>query len=147
MKKIKKINRKWAILAVFNVGFITASISTSIIYSKNVQDNQQNNKKSLIFISYFFPLVGLILYYTTKEPIGREKENYAQAGTMFILSIAFNIVLAMVSNFLPYVSFVSSTIGILIFIFDIIAGAKSDAFTVYEIPAVYNLSKKIFKLQ
>lgn len=43
MKKIKKINRKWAILAVFNVGFITASISTSIIYSKNVQDNQQNN--------------------------------------------------------------------------------------------------------
>lgn len=43
MKKIKKINRKWAILAVFNVVFITASISTSIIYSKNVQDNQQNN--------------------------------------------------------------------------------------------------------
>ena len=110
-------------------------------------DNQQNNKKSLIFIAYFFPLVGLILYYTTKEPIGREKENYAQAGTMFILSIAFNIVLAMVSNFLPYVSFVSSTISILIFIFDFSAGAKSDAFTVYEIPAVYNLSKKIFKLQ
>lgn len=43
MKKIKKRNRKWTILAIFNVGFIIAAISASIAYSKNVRDSQQSN--------------------------------------------------------------------------------------------------------
>ncbi|MDO4282122.1 MAG: hypothetical protein Q4D02_00650 [Clostridia bacterium] len=115
--------------------------------NNNIQsNNNQQNNKSKIVLSYIIPLIGLIFVLSEKNATSIEKRNYAQAATLFILDIILFIISLLIGFIgIPFIGTIISFLPTVLFIFAIIAAIKSDSTEIYKIPAIYDLSEKIFK--
>ena len=104
----------------------------------------QKSPKWKFVLAYIIPLIGLIFYFAEKESTETEKENYAQAATLFIVNLIISVG-ANILNGIPFVGIAIWVLQIVITVFAIIAAYKSDADNVYNIPILYDFSKKLFK--
>ena len=99
-------------------------------------------------LAYIFGLIGAaIVLAAYKDNDSRTKFNCYQSITLSIISIVASIVLGIIASFLPFFSFVSSIISILIFVCCIIGAVKAYKEEDAELPVVSDLTRNIFKKQ
>lgn len=111
-----------------------------------MENKENNGSRGKIVASYIVPIVGLIFVLIEKDASETEKRNYAQAATIFIIDIILGLVSGAISALgIPFVGTIIGILPTIIFIFAIIAAVKSTDTEVYEIPAIYDFSKKLFK--
>ncbi len=108
--------------------------------------SNSSDSKSKIVLSYIFSFLGLIFVFTEKNATDAEKRNYAQAGTIFIITLIISVVTGIINLIgIPFVGAILSLLPTVLFVFCIIAAVKSSRTEVYQIPLIFDLSKKFFK--
>lgn len=108
-----------------------------------------------MLLVYIFPILGLIFSFMKDKEVSDDvRFQYNQAGAIFIVNVGLNIVskvlISILSNagipVLPTVlSFAVWAVSIAIFVFEIITVVKAFSDETYEIPAISNLAKAIWK--
>lgn len=104
------------------------------------------NKNVKLAVSYIISLVGLVFLYTEKEADEKTKAHYKQAATIFLFHVANTFVFKMLlSGAIPLFGKLSTLIFLSLLGLSIFAGVKAYNEQFFEIPVIFNLSKKIFK--
>lgn len=96
---------------------------------------------------YLFPLLGFIFSFMKEKKVSENvKFYYNQSGAIFIIDMALSIIsgasLFIFEGIINYISFV---VGMLLFVFIVIAIVKAFNDEKYEIPVISELAKSIWK--
>ena len=94
-------------------------------------------------LSYIISLLGLIFVNTEKDASEQDRAHFAQAATIFIVEICLSIITRILSG-IPFVGAILGLLPLAILILAIIAAVKSANGEFFEIPVIYDFSKKIF---
>lgn len=105
----------------------------------------ENPNKAKIVLSYIISFLGLIFVYADKEASEQDRAHYAQGATIFIVEFIASIISGIVSGIgIPFVGTILSLIPTALLVLAIIAAVKSANGDFFEIPVIYDFSKKIF---
>lgn len=105
----------------------------------------ENPNKTKIILAYIISLLGLIFFNTEKDASETDKAHFAQAATLFIVEFAVSIISGVITLLqIPFVGTILGLIPTALLVFAIIAAVKSADGEYYAIPAINDLSKKIF---
>lgn len=112
---------------------------------EKVNKDKSSNKMKIV-ISYLISLLGIIFLNVEKDLDEQTRNHYKQSSTIFIIMLGNSILIgSMLNMFIPFSGMISYLISVALFIVSIIAAVKAYNDEFYEIPVVYDLSKKIFK--
>ena len=101
-----------------------------------------------VLVVYIFPLLGLIFSFMKDKKVDNSvKEQYNQSGVIFIISLGINILFRnfIIRTGISYLASMIDILGIVIFVFEVIAVVKAFNNESYKIPVIYDLSQKLFK--
>ncbi len=99
-------------------------------------------------LAYIFGIIGpAIVLGAYKDNDSRTKFNCYQSLTMSIIGIIASILLRILANLVPFFSFVSSIVGLLLFACAIIGAVKAYKEEDCELPVISDLTRNIFKNQ
>lgn len=109
-------------------------------------EKKEPNSKMKIVIAYLISLLGIIFLNTEKNMDEQTKNHYKQSSTIFLFLLGNSILVGGIfSGFIPFAGNISYFISVALFIVSLIAAVKAYNDEFYEIPVIFDLSKKIFK--
>lgn len=127
---------------------------TKVVETKTEEKtNNEENKtisglsyKAEIVLIYLIPLVGFIFALMKEKKVSKSSRfHYNQVGTLWIVNMVLSIGFGILGAFIPFSGLISSTLSIVLFVFEIIAIVKAYSDNIdYKIPVIYDLSKSIF---
>lgn len=103
------------------------------------------DNKVKVILGYVISPIGLIFYLVDKTASKQERENYVQAATVFICQFAIVILSTLLSSIIPFMGSMLWILNIGIFILAILAAVRFSEGKTFQIPVIYEFSKKIFK--
>ncbi len=99
-------------------------------------------------LAYIFGLIGAaIVLAAYKDNDSRTKFNCYQSITITIINVVASILIAIIANLIPFISFVGSIISVLLFVCMIIGAVKAYKEEDCELPVISDLTRNIFKKQ
>ena len=101
-----------------------------------------------VLLVYLIGILGFIFSFMKDKEVDKEvKEQYNQAGLIFLIDIVINIVSRVLINAagMLYVAYILSIVQLVLGIFAIVAIVKAFKGESYHIPVIYDLSKSIWK--
>ena len=101
-----------------------------------------------VFLVYFLTILGFIFSFMKDKEVDKDvKFQYNQAGTIFIINLAINIISSIYSNVvgIAYISYIFSVLQFVIFIFVIFTIVKAFKNETYRVPVISDLAEKIWK--
>ena len=101
-----------------------------------------------VLLVYIVTILGFIFSFMKDKEVDKDvRFQYNQAGTVFIVNLAINILSQVFTKAvgIPYISFVLSIIQLVIFVFVIVTIVKAFQNETYRIPVIADFSDKIWK--
>lgn len=107
------------------------------------------SEKGEIVLVYLLPIVGFVFALMKDKKVSEfMRFHYNQAGALWLTSMIVSIGFGVLGMFIPFSGLISTTLSIVLFVFDIIALVKAYSDDEkYEIPVVYDFSKTLFKTE
>lgn len=107
------------------------------------------SEKGEVVLVYLLPIVGFVFALMKDKKVSEfMRFHYNQAGALWLTSMIISIGFGILGRFIPFSGLISSTLSIVLFVFDIIALVKAYSDDEkYEIPVVYDFSKTLFKTE
>ena len=101
-----------------------------------------------VFLVYIITILGFVFSFMKDKKVDKDvKFQYNQAGTVFIINLAINILSQIFTRGIGvlYIAYVLSILQLVILVFVIITIVKAFQDETYRIPVIADFSEKIWK--